>query len=128
VEVLEYVFRDAIVQHALAFDHLVLLRIEGGRVVLEVLDQCAGFGSLVEDLRLALIDAASAAHGSVPCLEKIHRVPWLRETVRGGASGRCDSANKDLPDRPGNLADRKGEHNRRTSRSHGGQSAAFPPC
>src|SRR5712692_3007987 len=77
VEVLEYVFGDAVVEDALAFDHLMLLRIEGGRVVLEVLNQRTGLGALVEDLRLALIDAAAAAHRNVPWLEEIHFRPWL---------------------------------------------------
>src|SRR5258708_3995625 len=39
IEVLEHVFGDAIVQHALAFDHLMLLRIEGSGIILEVLNQ-----------------------------------------------------------------------------------------
>ena len=62
------VFGDPVVEDALAFDH-VLLRIEGGRIVLEVLDQGAGLGSFVEDLRLAFIDAATAIiHGKPPLL------------------------------------------------------------
>ena len=75
VQVLEHVLRDAIVQHALTFDHLMLLGIEGGRVVLEVLDQGARLGSFVENLRLAFIDTATAAHRDVPWLEEIHWVP-----------------------------------------------------
>src|SRR5580704_11636417 len=78
VQMLEDVFGDAVVEDALALDHLVLLRIEGGRVVLEVLDQGSGLGSLIEDFRLAFVDAASAAHGSVPWLCKIHWMPWLQ--------------------------------------------------
>src|SRR5262249_21461870 len=69
---LEGVLGGAVVEDALSFDHLVLLRIEGGGVVLEVLNQRAGLGALVEDLRLALVDAAAAAHRDVPWLEKIH--------------------------------------------------------
>jgi hypothetical protein len=42
----------------------VLLGVEGCGVVLEVLDQRARFGALIEDLGLALIDAAAAVHGS----------------------------------------------------------------
>ena len=75
VQVLEHVFRDAVVEDALALDHLMLLGIEGGRVVLEVLDQRAGLGSFVQDLRLALVDASTTAHRRVPWLEKIHCVP-----------------------------------------------------
>ena len=72
VEVLEDVFGDPVVEDALAFDHLVLLRIEGGRVVLEVLDQRSGLRSFIEDLRLAFIDAATAAHRSVPWFVEVH--------------------------------------------------------
>jgi hypothetical protein len=61
-ETLEDVLRDAVVQHALAVDDLVLLGIEGGRVVLEVLDQRSGLGSFVKDLRLAFVDATAAVH------------------------------------------------------------------
>jgi hypothetical protein len=50
---LKDVFGDAIVEDALAFDDLVLFRVEGGRVVLEVLDQRSRLRSFVEDLRLA---------------------------------------------------------------------------
>ena len=44
IEVLKHIFGDAIVQHALAFDHLVLLCIEGGGVVLEMLIRVPGSG------------------------------------------------------------------------------------
>src|SRR5262249_9967562 len=88
VEVLEYVFRNAVVEHALAFDHLVLFRIEGGGVVLEVLDQGAGLRALVEDLRLAFIDTAATAHRRVPWLEEIHLCRGSCEyAVRGGGGG-----------------------------------------
>jgi hypothetical protein len=55
----EDVLGDAVVQHALAVDDLVLLRIEGGRIVLEMLDQSAGLRTLVEDLGLAFVDTAA---------------------------------------------------------------------
>jgi hypothetical protein len=66
VQPLEDVFGNAVVEHALAFHHLVLLGVEGGGVVLEVLDERAGFGPLVEDLGLAFVDTAAAAHGGIP--------------------------------------------------------------
>src|ERR671920_276868 len=72
VEVLEHVFGDAIVQHALAVDHLVLLGVEGGRVVLEMLDEGSRLRPLIEDLRLALVDATAAIHRDIPWFEKIH--------------------------------------------------------
>src|SRR5690606_8542965 len=54
---------DAVVEHALAGDRALLLRVERGRVVLEILDQRAGFGPLVEDLGLAFVDESTAGHG-----------------------------------------------------------------
>ena len=72
VETLEHVFGDAVVEDALAFDHLMLLGVEGGRVVLEVLDQRSGLGAFIEDLRLAFVDAATAAHRGIPWFEKVH--------------------------------------------------------
>src|ERR1700674_916005 len=78
VEVLEQVLGDPVVEHALAFDHLMLFRIEGGRIVLEMLDQRSRLGALIEDLRLAFIDAAAAAHRGVPWLEEVHVLPGLQ--------------------------------------------------
>src|SRR6185437_4520481 len=93
VEMLEDVLGDAVVEDALAFDHLMLLRIEGGGVVLEMLDQCSRLGSFIEDFRLALIDAATAAHRSIPWLGEIHRCRGSSSVVeiRGGGNGQCDS-------------------------------------
>ena len=56
---------DPVVEHALAGDHALLLVVEGGRVVLEVLDQGAGLRSLEEDLGLALVDGAATALATV---------------------------------------------------------------
>jgi hypothetical protein len=72
VQVLKHVFRDAIVENAFAFDHLVLLGVEGGRVVLEMLDQSARLRPFIQDLRLAFVNAATAAHRSVPWFVKVH--------------------------------------------------------
>src|SRR5260370_16413291 len=81
IEVLEDVFGDAVVQDALAFDDFVLLRVEGGRVVLEVLDQGSRLRSFIKDLGLAFIDAATAAHRGVPWFVKVHLdsvpPPWF---------------------------------------------------
>src|SRR6476646_8792022 len=74
VEVLEHIFRDSIVEHALAFDHLVLFGVEGGRVVLEMLNQRSRLGAFIKDLRLALVNATAAAHGRVPWFVKVHRI------------------------------------------------------
>src|SRR4051812_49861180 len=56
--------RDSVVDHALAADRAALLRVEGGRVVLEILDERAGLRTLVEDLGLALVNLTAASHGS----------------------------------------------------------------
>jgi hypothetical protein len=52
VQMLEDVFRDPVVEHALAVDDLVLLGVERGGVVLEVLNQRARLGAFVKDLAL----------------------------------------------------------------------------
>ena len=72
IEMLEHIFRNTIVKHALAFDDLVLLGIEGSRIVLEVLNQCSRLRPFVQDLGLAFVDAATAAHRRVPCFVKVH--------------------------------------------------------
>src|SRR3954467_7614601 len=54
--------RDSVVDHALAADRAALLRVERGRIVLEILDQGAGLRTLVEDLGLTLINLAAADH------------------------------------------------------------------
>src|SRR5205085_1807061 len=55
-----------VVDDALALQHGLLGRVEGGGVVLEVLDQGAGLGPLVEDLGLALVDLLTAGHSLKP--------------------------------------------------------------
>ena len=47
---------------AFAFDAVMLLVVEGSRVVLEMLDERAGLGPLIEDLSLAFVDLAAAVH------------------------------------------------------------------
>ena len=58
----EDVLGDAVVEHALAVDRALLLGVEGGRVVLEILDERARLGTFVEDLGLAFVDLAAAGH------------------------------------------------------------------
>ena len=64
------VLGEAVVEHALALDRRLLLRVEGGRLVLEVLDQRVGLGSFVENLRLALVNQPASGHA---CLRKCAR-------------------------------------------------------
>src|SRR5262249_4766162 len=97
VQVLKDVFRDPIVENALAFDHVVLLRVEGGRIVLEVLDQGSRSRSFVEDLALAFIDAATAAHRRVPWfvhLDAVAPVEALDPRQRRGGSTRRERATR----------------------------------
>jgi hypothetical protein len=65
VEVIEDVLRDAVVEHALAVDHRMLLLVEGGGVILEELDQRSGLRALIQYLGLAFVDAAASVHQSV---------------------------------------------------------------
>src|SRR3546814_11177727 len=58
------IFGDPVVEHPLAGDGALLLVVERGRVVLEILNQSARLGSLEQDLRLALIDLSAARHGT----------------------------------------------------------------
>ena len=53
---------DMVVQHALAADHILLLRVEGGGVVLEILNQCRVIRPRIDDFGLPLIQGL-AIHG-----------------------------------------------------------------
>src|SRR5262249_17668458 len=121
VEVLEDVFRDAVVEDALPVDHLVLFRVEGGRVVLEMLNQRTGLRPLVKDLRLAFIDAAAAAHRDIPWLEKIHLCRGSHSLDSAAPAGWSDSTSeRPCPSVQANLSDRPREHNRGAFRSRCG--------
>ena len=67
------VFADAVVQHALAGDHALLGAVAGGGIVLEVLHERAGFGSLEQDLGFALIELSAAGHCGILCGDRIAR-------------------------------------------------------
>ena len=66
VQAREDIFRDTVVEDALAFNRRVFLIVEGGGVILEMLDESAGFGAFVKDLGLALINASATAHVMIP--------------------------------------------------------------
>src|SRR6188472_2592289 len=80
-----------------------------------MLNQCARFWALVEDLRLAFIDAASAAHRSVPWFVKVHRdavAPvWDRGPRRRNERHKLNGI-KRLSVHTQNLSDRVGQYNR----------------
>ena len=61
-ELREDVLGDAVVEHALAFDQRVLLVVERGGVILEMLDESAGLRTFVKHLGLALVDATPLVH------------------------------------------------------------------
>jgi hypothetical protein len=82
VEPREYIFADAIVDNALALDRALLLGIEGGRIVLEILDQRARLGAFIKDLGLAFVDLAAAGH------RIFLGTAWLEKQAPAGAS-RC---------------------------------------
>ena len=124
VQMLEEVFRDPVVEHALAVDHFMLLGIEGGRVILEVLDQRTGFRALIEDLRLALIDATATIHRRVPWFEKIHcrgSWGWSFFKIRGWRMRGFSPALRSQ----GNLSDPLGKHNAGRG-LHGGSPVKAP--
>ena len=58
---------DAVVDHPLAGDHALLLIVESGGVVLEVLDDRPWLWSLEQGLGLALVDAAATSHDLLLC-------------------------------------------------------------
>ena len=60
------IFADAVVEDALALDHVLLGAVEGGGVVLEILDDGARLGAFVKDFGFAFVDDAAAFHGECP--------------------------------------------------------------
>ena len=52
-----------VVQNALAFDHVLLLGVEGGGVILKILHDGARLGSFEQGLRLAFVDFLATCHG-----------------------------------------------------------------
>ena len=73
IQVLEHEFGNPVVQDTLAFDDFMLLGVEGGGVILEVLDEGARLGALIEDFGLAFVNATTAVHVDQPWLENVHR-------------------------------------------------------
>ena len=73
VQLQKNIFRDAIVQHALAIKHGVFLGIERGCIIFEMLHERTRLRTLIKDLRLALINPTAAIHRHIPWFEKIHK-------------------------------------------------------
>ena len=59
------VLGDAVVEHPLAGDHALLGVVEGGRVILEILDQRARLRSLEQDLALAFVNPPASHFATV---------------------------------------------------------------
>jgi hypothetical protein len=64
--------RNAVVEDAFPVDHVHLLLVEGGGIVLEELDEGAGLGAFEQNLGLAFINAPTTVHGHIPWFEDIH--------------------------------------------------------
>src|SRR3546814_886324 len=78
----ENMLGNAVIQYALTADGAFFLRIEGGRVILEILDDGAGLRPFIEDLGFAFIDLAATGHAGVPTHETCNRnnMPRRRES------------------------------------------------
>ena len=62
VQLGEHELGNAVVEHALAVENLVLGAVAGGGVVLEILDERARLGALIKILGLAFINLPAAVH------------------------------------------------------------------
>ena len=58
----EYVFADAIIDHAFAIDRALFLRVERGGIVFEILNQSSRLWAFIQDLGLAFIQFGAAGH------------------------------------------------------------------
>src|SRR5262249_3014025 len=84
-QVAEEHFRHSVVQHTLGHDGAAFLRVERGRVVLEVLDQEVRIRGAVDLLRLAFVEKLTAVHRRPP--------RCVRTDVRYAAGpGSCQSS------------------------------------
>ena len=65
IQLRHQIFGNAVVEDALALDGRLLGGVEGGGVVLEILNERARLGPLVEDFGLAFVDHSAAFHGGM---------------------------------------------------------------
>src|SRR5690606_35032898 len=93
-EAQEDVLGDAVVDHPLAVDRALLLGVEGGRIILEILDQRARLGPFVEDLGLAFVNLAAAGHGGTlsEWKKRAPRQTKLRSSLGPGRARRLYTA------------------------------------
>src|SRR6478735_6791800 len=120
VQILENILRNPVVQYAFSVDHFMLLGIEGGRIILEVLDERTWLRTFIEDLRLALINAAATIHRRVPWFEEIH----FAEAPDGDGIRSWRGHDRNRPRLARNLSDPTSKHNAATrtpAESRGGQ-------
>src|SRR3546814_14933086 len=91
---------NAVIQYTLTADGAFFLRIEGGRVILEILDDGAGLRPFIEDLGFAFINLAATGHAGVPTHETCNRNNMPRRRESGGrksvVSGKSVSVRVDL--------------------------------
>ena len=73
VQMREDVLRNAIVEHALAVDDIMLLLVEGSGIVLEELDERTWLRAFVKDLGLALVNPAATVHDRLLCHGRLDR-------------------------------------------------------
>jgi hypothetical protein len=76
--VVEDVLGNAVVEDAFPVDDFHLLLVERSGVVLEELDEGAGFRTFEQDLGLAFINAPTTIHGHIPWFEDVH-FQWGQE-------------------------------------------------
>src|SRR3546814_19487478 len=69
----ENMLRNQVVEHALAGNRPFFLCVEGGRVVLEILDQRPGLGAFIQDLGFAFI----AQIGRASCRERVCQYVYI---------------------------------------------------
>ena len=60
VQVFHNELADPVIEHALALQRCALLGVEGGRIILEVLDDGARFRTLIEDLGFTFVEFLAA--------------------------------------------------------------------
>src|SRR3546814_7564087 len=95
----ENMLGNAVIQYTLTADGAFFLRIEGGRVILEILDDGAGLRPFIEDLGFAFINLGATGHAGVPTHETCNRnnMPRRRESGRSAqAGGRSEEHTSEL--------------------------------